>query len=88
MEDVLAVYHRPYNEAVPVVCMDETCKQLIEEVREPVGVAPGRASRVDYEYRGKGVANIFLFTEPLAGRRYVRVTEQRTRRGVCAQARP
>ncbi len=80
MEDVLEVYHRPYDEGVPVVCMDETSKQLIEEVRDPVGVAPGRAARIDYEYRRNGVANIFLFTEPLAGRRSVCVTDQRTRR--------
>ncbi len=80
MEDVLEVYHRPYDPLVPVVCMDETSKQLIEEVRDPIVVAPGRASRVDYEYRRNGVANLFLFAEPLAGRRHVRVTEQRTRR--------
>lgn len=79
MEDVLEVYHRPYEARFPVVCMDETSKQLIEEVRVPVPAAPGRVARIDYEYKRNGVANIFLFTEPLAGWRRVDVTDQRTR---------
>lgn len=79
MEDVLEVYHRAYNEKRPVVCMDETSKQLVRETRVPIALAPGRTARFDYEYQRNGVANIFMFTEPLKGRRRVEVTDQRTR---------
>ena len=78
MEDVLDLYHEPYDPEKPVVCMDETNKQLVEETRTPIPVAPGRPARVDYEYERNGSANIFMFTEPLAGSRKVRVTERRT----------
>ena len=79
MEDVLDVYRRPYDSAIPVICMDETTKQLLADTREPVPLASGQAARVDYEYRRQGVANLFLWCEPLAGRRHVAVTAHRTR---------
>ena len=79
MEDVLAVYHLPYDPAYPVVCMDESCKQLIGDVREPIPCAPGKPVRIDDEYVRNGVAEIFMELEPLAGRRHVAVTEHRTR---------
>ncbi len=80
MEDVLAVYHLPYDADYPVVCMDESSKQLIGEVRTPIPSAPGRPARVDDEYVRNGVAEIFLHVEPLAGRRHVEITERRTRK--------
>lgn len=79
MEDVLDVYHRPYDARYPVVCMDETNKQLIRERRLPIPTAPGQPARIDSEYERNGVANLFMFTEPLAGKRRVKVTKQRTR---------
>ena len=78
MEDVLEVYQRNYDPTRPVVCLDETNKQLVAETRTPVPAAPGRPKRVDYEYERKGTANLFLVTEPLVGRRTVTVTERRT----------
>lgn len=80
MEDVLEVYHLPYNPAYPMVCMDESCKQLIGEVREPIPCAPGKPARLDDEYVRKGVAEIFMEVEPLAGKRHVDITEHRTRK--------
>ncbi len=79
MEDVLDVYARPYDPQRPLVCMDETPKQLVSESRVTVPAAPGRVARHDYEYVRNGVANAFMFFEPLAGRRRVKVTERRTR---------
>ena len=79
MEDVLTVYQRPYDAAAPVVCMDEQPVQLIKETRPPIQAAPGRPRRIDYEYERNGTANIFMFTEPLAGWRNVLVTERRTK---------
>ncbi len=79
MEDVLAVYERPYDSAAPVVCMDEQPVQLVKETRQPIGAAPGRPARIDYEYERNGTATIFMFTEPQAGWRNVAVREQRTR---------
>ena len=78
MEDILEVYARPYDRR-PVVCMDETHKQLIGEVREPLPVAPGQPERVEHEYVRNGVAQIFLEVEPLTGRCHVEATERRTR---------
>jgi len=78
MEDVLEVYQRPYDERRPMVCMDETSKQLVSEVRPALRVKPGGAPRQDYEYKRNGVANVFLLFEPLAGYRHVQVTERRT----------
>jgi len=79
MEDVLAVYHRPYDPRFPQVCMDETSKQLVGETRTPLPAAPGRRARIDYEYARHGVRNLFVFVEPLRGWRHVRVTERRTK---------
>jgi DDE superfamily endonuclease len=79
MEDVLTVYQRPLDSAYPVICMDETSKQLISETRVPLPVAPGQPRREDYEYERQGVANLFLFCEPLTGWREIQVTERRTR---------
>lgn len=80
MEDVLEVYHRPYDPKRPVVCMDETSKQLVGETRTPIPAAPGRPQRIDYEYERRGTANLFMFCEPLKGWRKVRVTDQRRKR--------
>ena len=80
MEDVLEVYHRPYDPQVPMVCMDEQPVQLIKETRKPLPPAAGQPERYDYEYERNGTANIFLFTEPLLGRRLVRVRERKTAR--------
>jgi len=79
MEDVLEVCHRPYDLRHPVVCMDETNRQLISEVRASLSVGPGRAARYDGEYVRRGTANLFLAFEPLEGWREVAVTAWRTR---------
>ena len=84
MEDVLDVYERPYDPRRPVVCLDETNKQLVAETRTPLPPAPardgkpGRPARFDYEYERRGVADLFLVCEPLRGWRHVAVTEHRT----------
>ena len=78
MEDVLAVYALPYNPERPVICMDESSKQLIGEVASPIPAAPGHPHLMDDEYVRNGVASIFLEVEPLAGRRHVEITERRT----------
>ncbi len=80
MEDVLEVYTQPYDLTRPQVCMDETSKQLLSEVREPLPVQVGQPQRIDYEYQREGVADLFMFFEPLAGKRFVQVTDQRTRK--------
>lgn len=77
MEDVLAVYALPYDPLFPVVCMDESSRQLIGEVNDPIPAAPGRPARVDHEYVRNGVAQVFLEVEPLGGRRHVSVTDHR-----------
>jgi transposase len=79
MEKVLDVYKRPYNPDYPVVCMDESLKQLIQETRMALPPAPGRPERCDYEYKRCGVCNIFMASEPLAGRRLVKVTQSKTK---------
>ena len=79
MERVLDVYRRPYDPALPVICMDETPRQLIGETRAPVPAVPGRARRHDYEYRRLGTCNVFMATEPLAGWRMTKVTARRTK---------
>jgi len=79
MEDVLDVYERPYDPARPVVCLDETSRQLLGEVRPPLPPAPARPARHDPEYERGGVANIFLVTEPVRGWRVGLVSAQRTR---------
>jgi len=80
MEDVLALYHEPYDPQYPVVCFDETSKQLIKETRVPWPAKPGKVARYDYAYERNGTRNLFMFFEPLAGRRQVKVTERRTKR--------
>jgi len=80
MEDVLEVYHRPSDAAVPMVCLDETSKQLISETRPSIPPQPGRVRRVDPEYRRNGTASVFMMTVPLEGRRHVRVRQRRTRK--------
>jgi len=79
MEDVLSVYERPHDPTHPVVCLDETSRQLLGDVRPPLPTAPGQPARHDPEYVRGGVTNLFLATEPLRGRRSVMVSDQRTR---------
>jgi hypothetical protein len=78
MEDVLAVYTRPHDPTRPLVCLDETSKQLIIETRRPQPMKPGQAARVDYEYERNGTANLFMLFAPLEGWRHVKVTDRRT----------
>jgi hypothetical protein len=78
MEDVLEVYHRPFAEDKPLVCIDEVPKQLVSEVRAPLPARPGTPARYDYEYKREGVANLFMISEPLIGWREVMVTQRRT----------
>jgi hypothetical protein len=85
MEDILEVYTRPYDPRRPLVCFDETSKQLLRDTRASQPPAPGRPSRVDYEYEHEGVVNLFLCGEPLAGRRWGDVTARRTRRDWALQ---
>ena len=80
MEDVLDVYHMPYDAKRPIVCLDETCKQLVGETRQPLSMAPGCPARFHHEYVRNGVANLFMMLEPLTGRCHVRVSQQRTMR--------
>ena len=80
MEDVLEVYKRPYDPKRPVVCLDETSKQLIGEVQPPVPATPRQVVQYDYEYVRNGVANLFMISEPLAGQREVEVTDRRTKK--------
>lgn len=75
MEDVLEVYQRPHDPGCPVVCLDETSKQLISETRVPIPPRPGRPARHDYEYARNGTANLFMIFAPLEGWRHVQVTE-------------
>jgi transposase len=79
MEDILTVYKRAFNPDEPLVCMDETSKQLTAETRHSIPAAPGRPARYDYEYERNGVCNLFMFFEPLEGKRHVSVTERRTK---------
>lgn len=79
MEDVLDVYSRPYDAKVPVLCMDEQPVQLVEEVKCPIQATKDHPKRVDYEYKRAGVANIFMFAEPLAGWRHVSVRDRKTK---------
>ena len=79
MEDILAVYHRPYNQDRPVICMDEKPYQLLGHLREPMPMKPGSPMREDNEYQRNGTCSIFIFTEPLTGIRYTEVSERRTK---------
>lgn len=78
MEDTLEVYKKPYDPKNPKVCMDESSKQQIQEVRQPIEAKEGKPERYDTEYERNGVSNLFIFFEPLAGWRRVEVTDQRT----------
>ena len=78
MEDVLEIYHLPYDPKCPVICMDEQPIQLVKETRIPLPAKPGQPESVDYEYERNGTANIFMFTEPLSGWRKTVVSERRT----------
>ncbi len=78
MEDVLDVYHRPYDEKRPLVCLDESSKQLIGETIVPIPAQPGQVARIDHEYVRNGVMNLFMITMPLVGWRAVQVTDRRT----------
>jgi transposase len=80
MEKVLDVYKRPFNPKYPVVCMDESPKQLIKETRTPISFKKGKIQKYDYEYSRMGVCNIFMINEPLKGKRYVKITERRTKK--------
>jgi len=80
MEDVLEVYSRPYDPAKPMICMDEKPFQLLGETRGPIPAQPGKVEKVDHEYLREGTCSIFLFTEPLAGWRYVQAFERRTKK--------
>ena len=79
MEDILDLYHQPYDPKRPLVGMDETSKQLIKETRPRIGAQRGRVERYDYEYERNGVSNLFMFFEPLGGWRHVKVTNRRTK---------
>lgn len=76
MEDVIEVYHRPHDPDRPVVCVDETSKQLIVETRAPIPARPGQPRRVDYEYQRNGTANLFMMFAPLQGWRQVKVSDR------------
>jgi transposase len=78
MEDILGVYTRPYDPDMPVICMDESNKQLVSQVKAPLPLAPGKPLRTDDEYVRHGVADIFMAVEPMAGNRLVKVTQTRT----------
>lgn len=80
MEHVLDVYKRPYDSEYPVVCMDESPKQLIKEGRPSTKMKPGQELRVDYEYIRHGVVNIFMANEPLKGKRFTKVTDFKTKK--------
>lgn len=79
MEMVLDVYKRPFDPLHPVICMDESPKQLIAETRIPIPALPGQLTKHDYEYRRCGMCNVFIACEPLAGKRMVKITERKTK---------
>nr|WP_217635445.1 transposase [Evansella caseinilytica] len=79
MEDVLDLYQQPFDEASPVICMDEKPYQLLDEARTLIPMKPAKPERQDGEYIRQGTCSIFLFTEPLAGWHHVAVRERRTR---------
>lgn len=80
MEDILDLYKCPYRADRPLICMDETSKQMIKETRLPMSAAPGQPLRYDYEYERNGVCNLFMFYEPFGGNRFVSVTDRRTKK--------
>ena len=78
MEEVLDVYTRPHDPDMPLVCLDETSKQLVSETRIPIPMKPGQPERIDYEYERNGTANLFMLFAPLEGWRHIEVTDHRT----------
>jgi len=78
MENVLEVYQEPYDPLCPVVCMDESSKQLLKEVRKTIPAEPGKPLRYDTEYERNGTGNVFMFFEPLTGKRFIDITQSRT----------
>ena len=85
MEDVLDLYEEPYDPKRPMICMDETSKQLVLETRLPMPAIPGYPGRYDFEYQRNGTRNLFMFCEPLRGFRHVEVTERRTAQDFAQQ---
>jgi len=79
MEMVLDIYKRPFDQRFPVVCMDESPKQLIGETKTPIAASPGQVAKYDYEYKRYGACNVFIACEPLAGKRLVKITERKTK---------
>jgi len=79
MEMVLDVYRQPHDPEFPVVCMDESPKQLIKETKQPISAYPGSLAKYDYEYERCGVCNIFMANEPLAGKRFIKITQRKTK---------
>ena len=80
MEDVLDVYCQPYDPSVPRICMDEMGKNLVKDKYPPEPAKPGQIAREDYSYEKQGSTNLFIAYEPLAGKRYLKVTEHRTKK--------
>ena len=80
MEKVLEIYKLPYRKINPVVCMDESPKQLIKETRSIIPIRPGKRKRIDYEYERCGVCNVFIASEPLSGKRFVEIRLRKTKR--------
>lgn len=80
MESVLDIYKCPYDKRFPVVCMDESPKQLIKQTRVPIERKPGQNAKEDYEYSRQGVVNIFMANEPLKGKRYVKIRSNKTKK--------
>ncbi len=87
MEEVLDLYAQEYDPERPVVCFDETSKQLIDDAREPIAPQPGRVGRYDYEYERNGTPNLFMFCEPRGGWRHIEVAERRTSLDLAEQMR-
>jgi hypothetical protein len=87
MEDLLDLYAEPHDPARPVICFDESSKQLVAETRTPLPMAPGEPERVDYEYERRGTANLFLVTQPRGGWRHVDVTDRRAKGDFAGQMR-
>lgn len=85
MENILEIYKRPYEITRPLVCMDETSKQLVKEIRRSISAKPGHPIRYDYEYERNGVCNLFMFYEPFGGKRFVSVTDRRTKKDWAIQ---
>ena len=79
MEETLDIYKRPYDQKYPVVCLDESSKQLIKEIREPLPARPGHMTKYDTEYERNGTVSIFMSFEPLQGMRHTKITERRTK---------